>query len=85
MEEYRNYEYEEEIDLKQFLVYVFRKWRTMLAAAVILGLLLGGAKMAKGFLDLQDPEKVEESIKEAELAQENYDTAKAQDLRCSQA
>ena len=78
MEEYRNYEYEEEIDLKQLLVYVFRKWRTMLAAAVILGLLLGGAKMAKGFLDLQDPEKVEESIKEAELAQENYDTAKAQ-------
>ena len=78
MEEYRNYEYEEEIDLKQLLVYVFRKWRTMLAAAVILGLLLGGAKIAKGFLDLQDPEKVEESIKEAELAQENYDTAKAQ-------
>ena len=78
MEEYRNYEYEEEIDLKQLLVYVFRKWRTMLAAAVILGLLLGGVKMAKGFLDLQDPEKVEESIKEAELAQENYDTAKAQ-------
>ena len=78
MEEYRNYEYEEEIDLKQLLVYVFRKWRTMLAAAVILGLLLGGAKTAKGFLDLQDPEKVEESIKEAELAQENYDTAKAQ-------
>ena len=78
MEEYRNYEYEEEIDLKQLLVYVFRKWRTMLAAAVILGLLLGGVKMAKGFLDLQDPEKVEESIKEAELAQENYDTARAQ-------
>lgn len=78
MEEYRNYEYEEEIDLKQLLVYVFRKWRTMLAAAVILGLLLGGAKAAKGFLDLQDPEKVEESIKEAELELENYETAKTQ-------
>ena len=78
MDEMRNYEYEEEIDLKQLLVYVLRKWRVMLAAAVILGLLFGGAKMAKGFLDLQDPEKVEESIKEAELAQENYDTAKAQ-------
>ena len=78
MDEFSNYEYEEEIDLKQLLVYVLRKWRVMLAAAVVLGLLLGGAKMAKGFLDLQDPEKVEESIKEAELAQENYDTAKAQ-------
>ena len=78
MDEFRNYEYEEEIDLKQLLVYVLRKWRVMLAAAVVLGLLLGGAKMAKGFLDLQDPEKVEASIKEAELAQENYDTAKAQ-------
>lgn len=78
MDEFRNYEYEEEIDLKQLLVYVLRKWRVMLAAAVVLGLLLGGAKMAKGFLDLQDPEKVEESIKEAELAQENYNTAKAQ-------
>ena len=78
MEEYRNYEYEEEIDLKQLLVYVFRKWRTMIAVAVVLGLLLGGVKAAKGFIDLQDPEKVEESIKEAELEQQNYDTAKAQ-------
>ena len=78
MEEYRNYEYEEEIDLKQLLVYVFRKWRTMIVVAVVLGLLLGGVKTAKGFIDLQDPEKVEESIKEAELEQQNYDTAKAQ-------
>ena len=78
MEEIRNYEYEEEIDLKQLLVYVFRKWRTMIAAAVVLGLLLGGVKAAKGFIDLQDPEKVEESIKAAELEQQNYDTAKAQ-------
>ena len=67
MEEFRNYEYEEEIDLKQLLVYVLRKWRTMIAAAVVLGLLLGGVKVAKGFIDLQDPEKVEESIKEADL------------------
>ena len=78
MDEMRNYEYEEEINLKQLLVYVLRKWRSMLAAAVILGLLLGGVKMAKGFLDFQDPEKVEESVKEAELAQENYDTARSQ-------
>ena len=78
MEEFRNYEYEEEIDLKQLLIYVFRKWRTMIVVAVVLGLLLGGVKTAKGFIDLQDPEKVEESIKEAELEQQNYDTAKAQ-------
>jgi len=78
MEEYRNYEYEEEIDLKQLLIYVFRKWRTMIVVAVALGLLLGGTKAVKGFIDLQDPEKVEESIKEAELEQQNYDTAKAQ-------
>ena len=50
----------------------------MIAAAVVLGLLLGGVKTAKGFIDLQDPEKVEASIKEAELEQQNYDTAKAQ-------
>ena len=78
MEEMRNFEYEETVDLKQLLIYIFRKWRTMLAAAVILGLILGGAKTAKGFMDLQDPEKVEESLKEYELAQENYDTAKVQ-------
>jgi len=78
MDEFGNYEYEEEIDLKQLLVYVFRRWRTMIAAAVVLGLLLGGVKAAKGFIDLQDPEKVEESVKEAELEQQNYDTAKAQ-------
>lgn len=78
MEEFRNYEYEEEIDLKRLLIYVLRKWRIMIAAAVVLGLLLGGAKAVKGFIDLQDPEKVEESIKEAELERQNYDTAKAQ-------
>ena len=78
MDEFRNYEYEEEIDLKRLLVFVFRRWRTMLAAAVVLGLLLGGAKAAKGFIDLQDPEKVEESIKETELALQNYETAKNQ-------
>ena len=78
MEEYRNYEYEEEIDLKQLLIYAFRKWRTMIVVAVALGLLLGGVKAAKGFIDLQDSEKVEESIKAAELEQQNYDTAKAQ-------
>ena len=78
MDEVRNYEYEEEINLKQLLIYVIRKWRIMLAAAVVLGILLGGAKTAKGFLDLQDPEKVEESLKESELAQQNYETAKNQ-------
>ena len=78
MEEFKDYEYEEQIDLKQLLVYVLRKWRRMIAAAVVLGLLLGGVKTVKGFIDLQDPEKVEESIKEAELAQQSYDTAKAQ-------
>ncbi len=78
MEEIRNYEYEEEINLKQLVIYVLRKWRTMLAAAVVLGLILGGLKAAKGFMDLQDPEKVEESRKESELAQQNYETAKNQ-------
>lgn len=78
MNEFQNYEYEEEINLKQLMVFVLRKWRTMIAAAVVLGLLLGGVKAAKGFIDLQDPEKVEESAKESELAQQNYDTAKAQ-------
>ena len=78
MEEIRNYEYEEEIDLKQLLFYVLRKWRKMVTVAVVLGLLLGGAVAIKGFIDLQDPEKVEESVKEAELEQQNYDTATVQ-------
>ena len=78
MEEMRNFEYEETVDLKQLLIYIFRKWRTMLAAAVVLGLVLGGLKTAGGFMDLQDPEKVEDSIKSYELTRQNYDTAKAQ-------
>lgn len=78
MEEFKSYEYEEEINLKQLVIYVLRKWRTMLAAAVVLGLLIGGAKTAKGFMNLQDPVKVEASLKESELVLQNYETAKEQ-------
>ena len=78
MDEVRNHEYEEEINLKQLLIYVLRKWRIMLAAAVVLGLILGGAKTAKGFMDMQNPEIVEESEKSYQLAMENYETAKLQ-------
>ena len=50
----------------------------MITIAVILGLLFGGLRAVKGFVDLQDPEKVEKSFKETELEQQNYDIAKMQ-------
>ena len=78
MDEVRNYDIEEEINLKKLILYVLRKWRLVLVVAVIFGLLVGGIKTAKGFLDLRDPEKVEESIRESDLALQNYETAKNQ-------
>ena len=78
MDEYSNYGYQSRFNIKLLLIYVLKKWRRMLAAALVLTVLFGGAITAKGFIDLQDPEKVEESILESELALQNYETAKSQ-------
>lgn len=73
-----NYEYEEEINLRELLAFILRRGRILLVLCILFAFALGAIKGIKGFQDLQDPEKVAESIAEAELNQQNYETAKAQ-------
>ena len=58
--------YEQEIDLKELLFTLLYRWRPIVLAAVLLGLLLGGYKVVNGLRSQQDETAVEE-------AREQYD------------
>ena len=50
-----------EIDLKDLMFAVLYKWRPVLAVAVIMAVLLGGAKGAMTYRKQNDPETVKEA------------------------
>lgn len=53
-----NYTYEEqEIDLKDLLFAVLYRWRPIILLAIVLGVLLGGYKLASGMMVRQDAER----------------------------
>ena len=54
-----NNTYEQEIDLKDLMFAVFRKWRPIILAAVILGILLGGYKVGSGLMKQRSSEFVQ--------------------------
>lgn len=64
-----NYEntYEQEIDLKELLFTILYRWRPIVLAAVIVGLLLGGYKVVNGLRAQQDEETVEEVREQYEM------------------
>jgi hypothetical protein len=62
-----NNTYEQEIDLKDLIFYILKRWRSVLFIAVVLAVLIGGSKLGQGILRYQDKQYL------AEL-QEIYDT-----------
>lgn len=56
--------YEQEIDLKDLFFMVLYRWRPIVLAAVVLGLILGGYKVAGGLKAQQDVSAVEKSREE---------------------
>ena len=58
--------YEQEIDLKELMFAVLHKWKTILAAAVVLALILGGYKGISGYRHESDQRVIDK-------AQENYE------------
>ena len=62
-----NNTYEQEIDLKDLMFAVLHKWRGILLAAVVLGLVLGGYKAYSTYQNQNDPETVQ-------TAEETYET-----------
>lgn len=74
MDSYNNVE--QEIDLKELMFAVLRKWRPIILVAIIFAILLGGFKIAKGFMQMNDAEYVADKAKENEANIDQYNSSK---------
>lgn len=68
--------YEQEIDLKDLMFAVLRKWRLIIVIAVVFALLLGGIKTLKGVNQLSDVEFVKKNQETYSATLEQYETTK---------
>ena len=72
-------QYEQEIDLKDLMFAVLHKWRPVILVAVVLAMLLGGAKGAMTYRQQNDPEVSKETREkyqeELDLYEKNKETA----------
>lgn len=76
MDSNTNKTYEQEIDLKDLMFSVFRKWRPILLVAIAVGLLMGGYKTVKGFGQMKDPEYVKTNQESYEISLKQYEATK---------
>lgn len=72
-----NNNYEQEIDLKDLLFAVLRKWRPIILVAVVLAVLLGGYKGYKGIASMNDPKQVEKQTQADQEALQAYNLKKS--------
>ena len=68
--------YGQELDLKDLMFAILRKWRTVLVVAVVLAVLLGGGKAFLSFRASQDVETQTEAKDAYERELDSYTTAK---------
>ena len=69
-------EYEQEIDLKDLMFAVLRKWRPIVLLAIVFALLLGGFKIFKGLNQLKDEEYVKQNQEEYKASLDQYNATK---------
>jgi len=69
--------YEQEIDLKDLMIAVFRKWRLILLAAIIFAVLLGGYKCTKELMNHRNEEYVSELKEQYSNDLEQYEQDKS--------
>lgn len=75
MDSYQNYE--QEIDLKDLMFSVLRRWRPIILIAIIFALLLGGLKVFKGLGQIKDAEFMAEKEQEYQDSLDQYEISKA--------
>lgn len=71
-----NNEYTREIDLKDLMFAILRKWRTVLLVAVVLAVLLGGMKGFKALQAAKDTKMQQERMEDYQRELDSYTTAK---------
>lgn len=71
-----NNNYEQEIDLKDLMFAVLRKWRPIIVIAVMFAVLLGGLKTVKGIKQLSDEDYVKKNQDEYKMNLEQYNSTK---------
>lgn len=71
-----NNTYEQKLDLKDLMFFVFRKWRPILLAAFVFAILLGGYKSGKAFMSQKNEEFILNLKDEYENNLEKYRHAK---------
>lgn len=74
MDSYQNYE--QEIDLKDLMFAVLRRWRPIILIAIIFALLLGGFKAVRGLGQMKDAEYVASKQQEYDNSMDQYEMSK---------
>lgn len=72
-----NRRYEQEVDLKDLLFAVLRRWRPIILVAIIFAILLGGYKGYKNIATMNDPEAVKKRADADYEAMQTYELKKA--------
>lgn len=68
--------YEQEIDLKDLLFAVLYKWRVIMIAMIILGVLAGGYKVANGLMQQNDAKYIEDAKEKHQQDIDEYERLK---------
>ena len=76
MDSYTNKNYEQEIDLKDLMFSVLRKWRPIILIAIAFALLLGAYKTLKGIGQLNDAEYIKTNQETYSMNVEQYNSTK---------
>ena len=74
MDSYQNYE--QEIDLKDLMFAVLRRWRSIILVGIIFALLLGGFKAFRGLGQMKDAEYVASKQQEYDNSMDQYEMSK---------
>ncbi len=68
--------YEQEIDLKDLIFFIVKKWRSIILIVFIFATLIGGYKLSKGVLNSHDKQYIAELLKTFDFNYKNYQMMK---------
>lgn len=76
-----NNSYEHEIDLRNLIFYIVKRWRPIFLIAVIFAALIGGYKLSKGLIKSQDKQYMADLLESYDSDLKNYQMTKDEYFR----